>query len=104
MNALFCNWWSVYARMIDLDTRREAKTSRPMMMDGVARVTRHGRQTTFVLTIAHSAAAKLRESFEEMVPASCRNCPLLRSWLGLSVGAGFWSARSRNTMETESRD
>ncbi len=66
MNALFYNWWSVYARMIDPDTRREAKTSRPMMMDGVARVTRHGRQTTLVLTIAHSAAAGLRESFEEM--------------------------------------
>ncbi|MDE0207883.1 MAG: transposase [Candidatus Tectomicrobia bacterium] len=66
MNALFYNWWSVYARMIDPDTRREAKTSRPMMMDGVARVTRHGRQTTLVLTIAHSAAARLRESFEEM--------------------------------------
>ena len=66
MNALSCNWWPVYARRIDPDARREAKTSRPMMMDGVARVTRHGRQTTLVLTIAPRAAARLRESFEEM--------------------------------------
>ena len=74
MNALSCNQWSVYARMIDPEARREAKTSRPMIMDGVARVTRHSRQTTLVLTIAPSAAASLRESFEEMA-RSLRELP-----------------------------
>ena len=39
---------------------------RLLLQDGVARVTRHGRQTTLVLAISHSAAARLRESFEEM--------------------------------------
>ena len=63
INTLSCNWRSVYARMIDPDTRREAKTGRPIVMDGVARATRHGRQTTVLPTIAHSAAAGLRESF-----------------------------------------
>ena len=43
MNAPFCNWGSAWARMIDLDTSTEAKTSRPMMMDGAPRFTRHGR-------------------------------------------------------------
>ena len=32
----------------------------------MARVTRHGRQSTLVLTIAHRAADGQRESFEEM--------------------------------------
>ena len=35
MKPLFYNWWSVYARMIDPDARREAKTSCTMMMDDV---------------------------------------------------------------------
>ena len=52
--------------MIDPDAPREAKISRSMLMDGVARFTRQGRQTALVLTIAHNAAAKLLESFDEM--------------------------------------
>ncbi|MDE0101347.1 MAG: hypothetical protein OXN89_03120 [Bryobacterales bacterium] len=65
MKALFYTWWSVYARMIDPDTRRVATTSRPMMVDRVAQVSRHGLQTTLVPTMAHSAAAGLRERFKE---------------------------------------
>lgn len=60
LNALFYNWWSLFVRMIEPDSRREARTSRPQMMEGVGRVTRHGRQTTLLLTIAHSAAGGLR--------------------------------------------
>ena len=33
------------------------------MMDGVARVTQHGRQKRLILTIAHSAAGGLRAAF-----------------------------------------
>ncbi len=46
LNALFFNWWSLFVRLIDPESRREARTSRPLLMDGVARVTRHSRQTT----------------------------------------------------------
>ncbi len=66
LNALFYNWWSLFVRMIDPDSRREARTSRPQMMEGVGRVTRHGRQTTLLLTVAHSAAAGLRAAFAAM--------------------------------------
>ena len=69
LNALFYNWWSLFVRMIDPESRREARTSRPQMMEGVARVTRvtrHGRQTTLLLTIAHSASVHLREAFVAM--------------------------------------
>ena len=50
-------------RLLDPERRREAKTSRPLMMDGVGRVSRHSRQVTLLLTIAHSAAAGLRARF-----------------------------------------
>lgn len=66
LNALFYNWWSLLVRMIDPDSRREARTSRPQMVEGVGRVTRHGRQTTLLLTVAHSAAVGLRPAFAAM--------------------------------------
>ena len=34
LTALFYNWWSLFVRMIDPDSRREAQTSRPQMMEG----------------------------------------------------------------------
>ena len=66
LNALVYNWWSLYVRMIDPEARREAQTSRPQMMDGVARVTQHGRQKRLIPTIAHSAAGGLRAAFVAM--------------------------------------
>ena len=39
MNALFY-WWSLFVRLISPEARREAQTSRPMMLAGVGRVTR----------------------------------------------------------------
>ena len=37
-NELIYNWWSVFVRLPDTETRRAAKTSRPLMMDGAGRV------------------------------------------------------------------
>ena len=65
LNALVYNWWSLFVRMLDPECRREAKTSRPLMMQGVARATRHGRQTTLLLTVAHSASDGLRAAFAQ---------------------------------------
>ncbi len=36
LNALFYNWWSLFARLIEPGSRQEAKTSRPLMMEGEA--------------------------------------------------------------------
>ena len=59
LNALFYNWWSLFVRLIDPESRREARTSRSLMMDGVGRVLKHSRQTTLLPTIAHSATGGL---------------------------------------------
>ena len=63
LDALVYNWWSLYVRMVDPEARRKAQTSRPQMMDGVARVTQRGRQKSLILTIAQSAAGGLRAAF-----------------------------------------
>ena len=66
MNALFYNWWSLFVRLISPEARRDAQTSRPTMLAGVGRETRHSRQKKLLLTIAHSASRGLRAAFEAL--------------------------------------
>ena len=79
MNALFYNWWSLFVRLISPEARREAQTSRPKMLAGVGRVTRHGRQKKLLLTIAHAASRGLRAAFEALARflREIRNAPQL---------------------------
>src|SRR6266404_1666015 len=41
MVALVYNWWHLYVRLYDAEHHREAITSRPALLGGVARMTRH---------------------------------------------------------------
>ena len=59
--ALIYNWWSLFVRLADPAVRREAITSRPLLLHAVARGSRHGGQTTLTVTSAHAEAAKIRE-------------------------------------------
>ena len=52
------NWWSLFGRLADPDRRMEAITSRPLLLHGVARRTRHAGQTTLIITSAHGSAGK----------------------------------------------
>ena len=58
--ALVYNWWSLFGRLADPDRRMEAITSRPLLLHGVARQTRHAGQTTVIITSAHGRAVKAR--------------------------------------------
>lgn len=60
ITALVYNWWSLFVRLVDPMTGREAVTSRPLLMEGVARATRHAGQTTLLLTSSHGKAVRLR--------------------------------------------
>jgi hypothetical protein len=51
--ALFHNWWSLYARLFDEGHHREAITSRPALMQGVARETRSGGRRTIKVGLLH---------------------------------------------------
>src|SRR5918995_2411774 len=55
---LVYNWWSLFGRLADPDRRLEAITSRPLLLHGVARRTRHAGQTTLIITSAHGSAGK----------------------------------------------
>jgi len=51
--ALIYNWWHLSARLYDGEHPREAITSRPALLHGVARLTRHGGQRTVKVSVPH---------------------------------------------------
>ena len=51
--ALIYNWWSLFVRQADPDHHREAITSRPLLLHGIARQTHHAGQTRLTVTSSH---------------------------------------------------
>jgi len=51
--ALFYNWWNLYVRFYDDAHHREAITSRPALMQGVARQVQSGGQRTVKVSLVH---------------------------------------------------
>ena len=58
--ALFYNWWSGYVRLAHPKTRREAITSRPLLLAGVARLTQHAGQSRLLITLTHAAGDRIK--------------------------------------------
>jgi hypothetical protein len=59
--ALVYNWWSLFVRLVDRQRHREAVTSRPMLLGGVARQTKHAGQNRLHLNLSHARADKIKE-------------------------------------------
>ena len=51
--ALFYNWWNLYVRFYDGEHHREAITSRPALMQGVARQVESGGQRKVKISLVH---------------------------------------------------
>ena len=51
--ALVYNWWTLFGRLADPDHHREALTSRPLLLHGIARQTRHAGRTRLTITASH---------------------------------------------------
>lgn len=58
--ALIYNWWSWYVRLAHPKARREAITSRPLLLAGVARLTEHAGQARLLLTLTHAAGDQIK--------------------------------------------
>ena len=58
--ALIYNWWSWYVRLAHPQTRLEAITSRPLLLAGVARLTKHAGQSRLLLTLTHGASDQIK--------------------------------------------
>src|ERR1700746_352605 len=51
--ALVFNWWNLFVRLADPDHHREAITSRPLLLQAIARQTRHAGQTKLTVSSTH---------------------------------------------------
>lgn len=61
VTALVYNWWTLFTRMAIPEQHAEAITSRPLLLAGIARRTRHANQTMVTITNLHAKARRARE-------------------------------------------
>ncbi len=67
MTAIVYNWWSLFVRLVDPMASREATTSRPLLLTGVARASSHSGQTTLFFNSSHSHANRIQTKLSEVV-------------------------------------
>ena len=83
--ALVYNWWHLYVRLYDAEHHREAITSRPALLGGVARLIRHGGQRTVKVSLQH-------ENREQIVAAITQVSNTLHRFAAI---AERWTHRER---------
>ena len=64
--ALIFNWWTLFVRLADLDHRPEAITSRPLLMEAIARQTQHAGQVTLTISSTHGERHKARRAYQRI--------------------------------------
>lgn len=62
--AVIYNWWTLFTRLAIPNRHTEAMTSRPLLLNGVARQTTHGNQATLTITSMHAQAPAVRRALE----------------------------------------
>ena len=62
--ALIYDWWTLFTRLAIPHRHTEASTSRPLLLNGVARHTTHGHQATLTITSLHAQAPAIRRALE----------------------------------------
>ena len=60
--ALLYNWWHLYARLYDGEHHREVITSRPALLNGVARLTAHSGQRTVKVSLPREKGDRIAEA------------------------------------------
>jgi hypothetical protein len=78
--ALVYNWWHLYGRLHDGAHHREAITSRPALLGGVARMTRHGGQNTIKVSLQHENREVLVQSIAHVSSTLGRFHAIAERW------------------------
>jgi len=87
--ALVYNWWSWYVRAASPKARREALTSRPLLLAAVGRATSSGGQTMLHLTPMHAEAGLIKSMIANVqaaiqhVKCAAEQLPKLDRWATL---------------------
>lgn len=64
--ALVYNWWSLFVRLARPHKHSEAITSRPLLLHGVARQTRHAGQTKITITSHHGRGGVVQSALQAL--------------------------------------
>ena len=72
MIALIYNWWSLFAKLVDPSRKREAITSRPLLLHGVARKITHQGQIILKVTSTHQKSIQVRELITKAINYLCQ--------------------------------
>jgi Transposase DDE domain group 1 len=87
--ALVYNWWSWYVRAAHPQARREALTSRPLLLAAVGRAVSHSGQTMLYLTPMHAQAGLIKSMIANVQAAirhvkhAAEQLPKLDRWRAL---------------------
>jgi hypothetical protein len=87
--ALVYNWWSWYVRAANPKARREALTSRPLLLAAVGRSVSHGGQTLLYLTPMHAEVGLIKRMIANVhaaidhVKRAAQQLPKLDRWRAL---------------------
>src|SRR6516162_2077877 len=74
--ALIYNWWSLFVRLADPDHHREVITSRPLLLQAIARKIQHAGRTTLMVSSTHGEQQAARICASR---SSLRSCAKKRS-------------------------
>lgn len=66
LNALIYNWWTLYNRLADPDQHHEALTTRSLLLNAVARQTRHAGQTRLTVTSSHGRRKQVKVALQRI--------------------------------------
>jgi len=64
--ALVYNWWNLFVRLAQPKKHAEAITSRPLLLHGVARQTKHAGQTTLTITSSHARSQAVQSALRAL--------------------------------------
>jgi hypothetical protein len=84
--ALVYDWWTLFVRLADPDRHLEAITSRPLLLHGIAKQTRHAGRTTLTISSMHAKADKARQAFARIAAffaelrATAEQLPAAHRW------------------------
>jgi hypothetical protein len=78
--ALLYNWWHLYVRLYDGDHHREAITSRPALLSGVARLIRHGGQRTVKVSVRHEKSDLITAAITQVSNTLSRLQGIAEQW------------------------
>jgi hypothetical protein len=61
--ALIYDWWNLFVRLADPDQYREVITSRPLLLQAIARQTQHAGQTKLTISSTHAEQQEARRAY-----------------------------------------